>query len=506
MKTHGPSSTRRVRVCARSRRRAAAAAGLLALAACRATEPAPPPRLRVPPIQLTVAHYAGSPLSGVAPAGTAQRVDVAPEHALVVHFEVEYLERMPEGGLAPVASRARLVAGMRGDEPILATSDLATGARVAGGEAARTLFERIPLGEFGRFEPVVALDGALPEAVTSVLSATSSETFDTPDRGSVQKHVEIQVARGRGASAGDVTVALVLEDLAPEKQPQGEPAPPAAPAARKIVRRESIVLEDRPAIDGDALALVFPSPFAGGDGAAFVARIAVANAPSEAAALERHAAMVAGCKRDIEAAEASTAQRAQFVGATEAQRRRLASALAGLQSPDHRRAALVLLGDATEANMCADLALAADDATLDALVANLAQEELESELERGPGPLGWKLERAAIALCAERRSQGPIAADLAGLLVRHTGAVGRSSGGLEDLLATADDMAAMHERLLAENRVYLEDSNLAARVCAFDWLAARNLAPRGFDPFASLAERRAALDAAEQAAAQKPAR
>jgi hypothetical protein len=55
------------------------------------------------------------------------------------------------------------------------------------------------------------------------------------------------------------------------------------------------------------------------------------------------------------------------------------------------------------------------------------------------------------------------------------------------------------KKLTAENRILLEDASPASRLRAYDWLAVRGLAPAGFDPFGSLAERRAALLAAAEA-------
>jgi hypothetical protein len=54
----------------------------------------------------------------------------------------------------------------------------------------------------------------------------------------------------------------------------------------------------------------------------------------------------------------------------------------------------------------------------------------------------------------------------------------------------------------AENLVALEDSSPAARVRAFDWLAARAKAPRDFDPLGPAGQRRAALDKAMDEMAQ----
>lgn len=55
-------------------------------------------------------------------------------------------------------------------------------------------------------------------------------------------------------------------------------------------------------------------------------------------------------------------------------------------------------------------------------------------------------------------------------------------------------MADLRQRLLLENSIYLEDISPAARARAFDWLAVQGQAPQGYDPLASLAERRRVLN------------
>ena len=54
-----------------------------------------------------------------------------------------------------------------------------------------------------------------------------------------------------------------------------------------------------------------------------------------------------------------------------------------------------------------------------------------------------------------------------------------------------------HLRLVEENFIYLEDISPASRSRAFDWLAARDLAPSGYDPLAPIETRREALERAD---------
>ena len=75
---------------------------------------------------------------------------------------------------------------------------------------------------------------------------------------------------------------------------------------------------------------------------------------------------------------------------------------------------------------------------------------------------------------------------------------------MAEVLKGAGSAADLRTRLLAENFIQLEDSSPAARVRACDWLAARGIAPAGYDPLGPPKARREALERALTAAATKP--
>jgi hypothetical protein len=90
------------------------------------------------------------------------------------------------------------------------------------------------------------------------------------------------------------------------------------------------------------------------------------------------------------------------------------------------------------------------------------------------------------------------------LLTLHAGEAGRRAASLEEVLGAARTLSGLRARLAAENAIYLEDNDPAARVRAYEWLAARNLAPAGYDPLAPVEARRAALEAAMSPNAAQP--
>ena len=171
------------------------------------------------------------------------------------------------------------------------------------------------------------------------------------------------------------------------------------------------------------------------------------------------------------------------------------NALEAIRLDDGRRAALLFLGDRREAPFAAELALGADDALLGRFAARL--ESLKCE----PGPnLGWRVERAAIRTAASLLAEDQLSPPLRASLLRRAGQAGLFPGVMEELAVAARDVADFDVRLVAENRLFLEDSDPGARVRAYDWLAERRREPEGFDPLASRDERRAVLRELRRAA------
>jgi hypothetical protein len=66
------------------------------------------------------------------------------------------------------------------------------------------------------------------------------------------------------------------------------------------------------------------------------------------------------------------------------------------------------------------------------------------------------------------------------------------------MVSDANSVADLNQRLLQENAIYLEDISPAARTRAFEWLTTKGQAPKGYDPLATLKERRAVLNRFQQ--------
>ena len=157
------------------------------------------------------------------------------------------------------------------------------------------------------------------------------------------------------------------------------------------------------------------------------------------------------------------------------------------------------LADQTGASLCEDLAMEADDAVLAQLV-----NDIQSKVSKTPEPdpsVGWLLDHTALQLLAKlsddaANGTGKIPSELTAVLTTHTGEVGRHSSSLDEVLRGLSTRQELDNRLLAENTIFLEDSNPASRVRAYDWLNARHQAPAGYDPLGPAKARRDALERA----------
>jgi len=504
-------------------RRALALALATLVAACAATRPEAP---RIPPaVSLRLEHFAGTPLRGARDADDALRPDRPAEDASSIEFRVLYLDAEPATELPRLATHTRMVVAADGDEPIRPVAELASHARIATGEDAQRFRRQLDAGAFGRARELARLRGALLPETTAVLRATSHATVTLPSGETARRDLALFVSRGpeaEGASAGDgelYDVALAIESVRADPRtdepggrgdgPGGSPGAARAasdgsaeavpPPAEAPLRREYALLADRLEAGGAALALLVPSPFDGDSGAAFAALVRVGPPPRRGEARRAHRAAFERSLRDMAAAAEEARAQASSLDASAILRREVTSALEALQLARLHRPALVFMATEARARLAADLALVADETTL-ARYASAVRERAEARLATADaGALGWLLEASAMSVLAEQADEGALAPELTGILLRHTGEAGRFPDVLLGVAEGAGGLAALYARLLAENRVFLEDSSPAARVRAHAWLEERGAAPEGFDPLADSGERRAALRRAEDA-------
>jgi hypothetical protein len=401
-----------------------------------------------------------------------------PGRALVLTARVAVVPELPAGGLVRLASRTGLVVGAEGDRALRGWSRLSEGALLGEGEAAARV--------------LAALDGgALPAAgdasLSTALLAGTSAVLDLPAPLPDLAPPPLRVLVTRGAT---LVVALAL---------QGEVRPLHEDDAGPRSRLELVVLQPPLPADGTPLLLAVPLSLPGRSRSALLVALAAHEPRPDDA---RHAQAVAAAARDARANSDRRRASAARLTADESFLRQVLSATEALRTPEARRPALVFLAEAAGAPLAGDLALLADDAQLADLAARLETGGKDvSALVAGGGGLAWLLERSALELLATRATESALPPELSAVLLQHAGEAGRYPGALLDAAAHNETVAGLKAQLTAENRIALEDSTAAARVRAFDWLAARGAAPPGYDPLAPLSDRRAALARAEERAA-----
>jgi len=448
---------------------------LLLLPACAASRPAP---FAPPPLAPAFSHFSGSPLTGALPLLGELPEEQQPQLALVLTARVVAVPSLSDAGLQRLASQARLVVGAEGERSLRGLSRLSEGALVGAGAAAARVLAALDDGS------LPAVDGGAP--ATALLAGTTAALhLPAPLADLATPPLLVLVTR-----AETLVVALAL---------QGEVAPLDEDDAAPRARSELVVLQIPLATDGAPLLLAVPLVLPDHPRAALlVALSARAPGPGDAA----HAADVTHAARDARLAAERRRASASRLTADESFLREVLSAFSALRDARSRRSALTFLADVASAPLAGDLALLADEALLTALVARVEADgrDLSSLVEQGGG-LGWLLERSAVQLLATRAVEAALPPELLALLLRHAGEAGRYPSTLLEAAGACASVAELSARLVAENLIALEDSGAAARTRACDWLAARALAPDGFDPLAPLDQRRAALARAEAAAA-----
>jgi hypothetical protein len=287
-----------------------------------------------------------------------------------------------------------------------------------------------------------------------------------------------------------VQIALSIEEMAAPAQefdasesapePSGRKPKPETPARQ--LQREMAVFE---VADDQPVAMLIPFRFSGASAIAVL--IETTDASQNPQFDQTLSAMSAHLK---------TSRQADAAASGDPVLSGLRSALLSLGRVEARRAVLVFLADQTQASICQDIALVADDATLAALTERVQAGTSNAESVASVDAIGWVLDRSALSLLAEQSAEGKLPPELAAVLSSQAGEAGRRADSLEEVLRGAGSRKDLAARLVAENLIYLEDPSPGARVRAYDWLSARKLAPEGYDPMGDVRQRREALERA----------
>ncbi len=453
-------------------------------------------------LQYDVSYSWGSPLPGNKPADSNS---LRLEDSLGVTVTFAPMNRWFENTLDPVESQTRMITILPTSSAVTAVAGLLRKARVGVVQSETQILEhattRGPAVPLSR----EMLHGVLPDGV-----GTSFRILKRPvvDAGAIRK-LDIQVRRGQeGKELPPTGVSLEIslvatgelkETVLPDADSDassGKGQKQSVPAAPGMLTTETIVLKPWDLQEQDRLAVILPSPFDIEGIAAIVALIEVTPSPQKGTGKAvTYAALLKECQDYLRAAAEGSGEQGgpQF----DAGRRGIEDAIRLVQSPTHGRRALLYLAREAAAPLIEDITLSTTDIVIDRLAYAIAN-ECGSGPPFEPNALGWRLQKTAYQLLVELMSADQTWPELEAIAIRYTGEVGRHPPVLKEMVSEAANIADLEQRLLQENFIYLEDISPAARTRAFEWLAAKGRAPEGYDPLASLKERRSVLNRALQ--------
>jgi len=461
---------------------------------------AEPPPVVAPALEYGARHFVGGVPSGPSQLTVLQE-DVDPAQAFALRGELTYYERLPQFDLPPLGTQARLIGTMRGESAILPSPIFTTRVQYATVDVAPTILEQLDAQTNGRHLPLHEFEGALIQGTSTVFAVRSVEELELAIDAKAQRRMSLSFSRGLGDA---IDFGVLIDQLAnptedlvsdhPTEQISADLDPYLVARESRVLQREYLLLKTPPTVDGGPILILIPSPFPGDEGAGFAMQIDVRSAPTEEQGAAAHAELVSTMLADFVRERELAQEAARRLENTELEERRIAAALRNLRLDRLQRKTLVFLTTTTGAPLAEDLALIVSDENLKLYAETVVTAAENSETGMtSEGGLGWILERGAFKFLTTALSEEQISSSHFGLLLKHAGEAGQFPVLIEDALAVSKNRAQFMQRITEENRIFLEDQQVAARVRAFDWLEAQGAAPEGYDPLDEADARREAL-------------
>jgi hypothetical protein len=425
-----------------------------------------------------VTQFTGAPLSGP----TTRIADWSdPGAGIFVRADLYAVELTTVSGMLPLVSQSRLIVRAPTDQPLLATADITSGFRWAQGSAAEEVSKDFAAGKLGPSSEVGHCAVAIPPGATAALAVFNPNLQPQPGSPTgvkillhCPKAMQLEPAI---AAAGTIQYA------------SGDSAQPQVGAELSVL---SAINLEKPA----TAAIFMPFGFADVRLKGLLVLIRASQGtpehPEYAAAATQSAGDLA------ESAQAATVASQQSLTDL-TYWSTLQVGMAGISDPSRRRASLSYLAARTGATICEDFALVAGDENLAQMTATVLP-RLSAAHAAGNVPAArWALDSSALALMVKLQNDSKLPPALLSVLIRSTGEAAVDEGTLDEALGDSHDSKDFEVRITAENFNYLEDNSPAARARAYDWLAAHNAAPAGYDPLGSRDDRQAALEKAYDA-------
>jgi hypothetical protein len=481
---------------------------LLPLALTLGCGSTPVPELREPKIEEGLRYFAGSILSGrEARPELAEAMD--PARALRILCRVAFIEHLPELELDLLASRARLILNSEAGDPLLPTSRISRGGFLATAAEAEELLEQIGdlsergKGIGGRRVPIFDKTAVLAPGITTAFFGQSQRSF-LSDRGQVVHKLLALLVDGGSSIEEPAEVALLLEDIDEAGMPEG-----LTQEQRHTLRQEIVVLSEKLEIDGPPIVLVFPAAVDfETEHAAWIAELRLSR-PLEGS--EDFATAVDEARSIVREESQRTLGDSRQLARSEAHRYSVQESLRSLElARNHRPALVFLTSQGDRCPLAQDLALSGETDTLAAWVqlVKATLEKRQAATAKEDPPTGaskpsfaelatpdyaWTLESAAYELLSKRLDSGEISEAMRGMLARHAGEAGCFPGAIPSLLERAEDHESFRELLITENLGFLNASQPASRIRAFDWLQRIGITVPDYDPLAERGARRKAV-------------
>ncbi len=427
--------------------------------------------------------------------------------AIAVRCRLLYLSAPRTGGLRSLGLGAAIVADVDGSVPVLETPDLTLSALYTDGPGAVQWLKALDRAASTEVLTIADRTTFIPVGARFQLSMGASERVEDPrdwldefeNRGPIPKEAGVIVTN----TGAGTEVAIVVTDLDPAREKQNledylaDPnvlAAPPGPMQDELVREEVLKVDRAPAI-GAPLVLHLDSPFSGGNGTS-VAFIIEAVEPFEAEGTNEQEAAI----QLAATAQALQERREPLTEETRQEIERV-EALSVFQRRGGRSALLQVAQEAG-APLALDLALVADDEFLTALSRRAFPMETGDVSDEAVGSaampgIGWRLDAAAWNLLAEGALNEELDSELEGVFYRAAGALAAFPDLIQEA-AAGGSAALFHERLIVEQRYFLEDSSPSSRLRAYDWLKERGEVVPDYDPLGERDARRAALEAAAE--------
>ena len=486
-------------------------AGLALWAAACSTPPPLPFVLLAPDIEVDEALTPGSALGPPVEAASGEALeDEDVGSPIAVRCRLMYLEAPRTQGLRSLGLGATIVADVNGSAPVLETPELTLSTLYPEGAEANDWITA--LGEADSHAALEIADRTVivPQGARFQLSMRAGERVEDPrdwldefqNRGPIPVEAGV-IVTNTGATP---EIAVVVTSLDPKQERQiledylADPnvlATAPGPAQDELVRQEVLTLEPAPAL-GAPLVLHMDSPFVGGNGTSIAIVIELVEPYTVQGTNELMAAAALAAT-----AETMREQREPLTEESRSEIERI-EALSVFQRRGGR-SALLQVAQESKAMLALDIALVADEAFL-VLLSERAFPMEEGDLtETAPedatalapkASIGWRLDAAAWNLLAEGALDEALDPELEGVFYRAAGALAAFPDLVQEAVVAASGSAVrFHDRLLVEQRYFLEDSAPSSRLRAYDWLKERGVVVPDYDPLGERDERRAALEA-----------